>query len=344
MSYKLLVKDEKGSVLILTFIIMITLTAITVGFLNMTSTRLRGSAYDVASSKALWLAEAGLQDVIYRLKNDSGYRNSPTAVNANLGDGSYSVSVSKNGNIYTLTSTGTVDALNRKTTQSMVVAEGTPETFSYAQHAGGNINFKNSEGTINGDISAGGQVKNEDNMTINDTITEGSSVVTPSVDFDSYLTIADNVVNGNKTFEEGQTYSGIWYVDGKAIIEDDVTINGSIIATGNIKMQNSEGITISPDSGYPALVSGNKIKGKELEDSTINGLIYAVDNINLNQNEDNAFNGTLIASGKILMKNGENFTVTYDSDIQSNPPPYFSGGGAITVTPQRDWNEIIPAT
>ncbi len=341
MSYKLLVKDEKGSVLIVMFIIMTTLTTITVAYLYMTSIRLRGSAYDVVSSKALWLAEAGLQDVIYRLNNDSEYRDSPTAVNENLGDGSYSVSVSKNVNTYSLTSTGTVDVLNRKITQNVIVAEGTPQAFSYAQHSGKDIDYGNSVGTINGDISAVDQVTNEDGMTINGNIAERSGIATPFVNFDSYSAIADNVVHGRKTFEEGQTYSGIWYVGGNAIIKDNVTINGSIIATGNIDMEDSAGITINPGSGFPALVSKKNIKGDRLEDSTINGLTYAMKKIDLNQNKRNTFNGTLISGQEtsINIIGGEDFTITYDANLQSNPPPYF--GPETTVT---DWDEIVPAT
>ena len=67
-----LTAKEKGAVLILTFIMMTTLTAITVAFLYMSSTQLKGSGYDVASSKALWLAEAGIQKAIWNLKTPVG--------------------------------------------------------------------------------------------------------------------------------------------------------------------------------------------------------------------------------------------------------------------------------
>ena len=63
---------KRGTVLIMTFIIMATLAAITTGFLYMISIQLRGSAYDVASSKALWIAEAGIQKAVWNLKTPSG--------------------------------------------------------------------------------------------------------------------------------------------------------------------------------------------------------------------------------------------------------------------------------
>lgn len=61
-------KGRKGMVLMLTFIIITTLTAIVVVFLYLTSTQLKGSAGDAASRKALWLAEAGMQKATWYLR------------------------------------------------------------------------------------------------------------------------------------------------------------------------------------------------------------------------------------------------------------------------------------
>lgn len=98
---------ERGAVLLLTFIVMIALVTITAGFLYMLSARARSVAYAKNSEKAFWLAEAGLQQVMYRLKNDSVFSDNPTTVTGNLGDGSYSVTVSMDESTYTITSTGT---------------------------------------------------------------------------------------------------------------------------------------------------------------------------------------------------------------------------------------------
>lgn len=50
---------NKGAILILTFIIMVTLAAITIAFLYMTSMQTRSSGRSVADAKAFWVAEAG---------------------------------------------------------------------------------------------------------------------------------------------------------------------------------------------------------------------------------------------------------------------------------------------
>ncbi len=97
-SYQLSAK--RGTVLILTFIVMVTLAAITVAFLYMSSTQLKGSGHDVASSKALWLAEAGLQKAIWHLKTPTGSGGqgedwTTPGTTENLGDGSYTMVVER---------------------------------------------------------------------------------------------------------------------------------------------------------------------------------------------------------------------------------------------------------
>ncbi|MBL7085435.1 MAG: DUF2341 domain-containing protein [Candidatus Omnitrophica bacterium] len=53
--------------LLLTFIILLTLTTISVAFLYMTSIQLKASAADIATQQALWLTEAGLNKAIWYL-------------------------------------------------------------------------------------------------------------------------------------------------------------------------------------------------------------------------------------------------------------------------------------
>jgi hypothetical protein len=75
------------------------LTAIVVGFIYLTSTQLKGSGYDVASQKALWLAEAGIEKAIWYLKTapaSGGYGENWTTTDPlteSLGDGSYTLEV-----------------------------------------------------------------------------------------------------------------------------------------------------------------------------------------------------------------------------------------------------------
>lgn len=352
---------NKGAVLIMTFIIMVTLSAITLGFLFMTSHQLRGSAYDIASAKAFWLAEAGIQDVIQKLTSSSTFRDSPTTpVTGSLGQGTYSVSVTKNDTTYTLTSTGTVDVISRKITMSVVATSAVIERGIHAD--GAHLKFDSSSGTVNGNVSCFTSVMNEEGMTIIGTITEGQDQdkINPVLDITGYYTIADALdqVDTRKTFANA-TYTGVWYITQQATIGDNATINGTIICEGKIDFEGkADNVTITPSNNYPALYSGGTITSSDtgapaqrigLQNSTINGLVMATSNIifdYMNNNTSNTvtFTGTLLAVNNIEIKNSSNFTVTYDADIWDPLPLGFSFTSTASVTEQGDWNEVVPAT
>jgi len=340
-------RREKGVVLILTFIIMTTLTAIVVAFLSLTSIQTKGSGYNIADSQALWLAEAGIQKAFYTLKNDASYQNSPTTISGTLGGGTYSVSCVKNANTYTFTSTGTVSSLNRKITQSVVVGS-TPEAFEYSFHGAHDIDFGNSSGTVNGaDISAIHNINHENKMHFGSGVDliEGSTVATPTVNLSTYAALATKTVSGNKTFTAG-TYTGIWYVTGKVTINDGVIFNGTIVAGDTIATQDNAKITLNPTASYPALITqtGKNITLK-INESTITGLIYCGNDFTIDgKDKVIAINGSLIAGHDMNLSNLDNTTITYNSNLFSNPPPGFSAnGGTVTISVQKDWNEIVPA-
>lgn len=92
--------NKKGAVLLFTFIIMSTLTAIAVVFLYMISIQTKARGYDISSSKALWLAEAGLQKAIWNLMTPVGSGGQGEAwttagTSESLGSGSYMLAVAR---------------------------------------------------------------------------------------------------------------------------------------------------------------------------------------------------------------------------------------------------------
>jgi len=350
------IKDRNGVVLILAFIIMVTLTALTAAFLYMTSFQTKAGAYQMAEAKALWLAEAGLHQAFFTLKNNVTYQDNPTAINGSLGEGSYSVSVSKSASNYTFTSLGTVGAINRKVANGMSL---TSSTLVRAIHADGStLDFQNSTGVINGNVSCNVQIKNYSGMTINGTITQGFPMIRPTLDFDYYknLAIAAGQFDNNaKVFANG-TYSGVWYIQGKVTIGSNAVINGSIIGDNYIefaKAATNVQITPSPLTNYPALAAkqgistsasgtgGDKIG---LQNSTINGLILAQANITLDWIVNSTVNGTILAGNNITMSNGTGITLNYNANIFAPMTPGFtySAGGSTAVISQKDWNEIVP--
>lgn len=97
---KLLQRGRRGAVMLFTFMMMTTLTAITVAFLSMSAIQIKAKGDDIASSKALWLAEAGLQKAVWNLKTPvagggQGEDWVSLGTTENLGDGSYTMVVDR---------------------------------------------------------------------------------------------------------------------------------------------------------------------------------------------------------------------------------------------------------
>ncbi|MBN1870631.1 MAG: pilus assembly PilX N-terminal domain-containing protein [Candidatus Omnitrophica bacterium] len=347
-------KREKGIALILTLIFMVSLVIIVAAYLFMVTYDTRNAGAQFNNDKALYLADAGLNKAVWYLTNtapdgstDGSWRTTayPANPGANptdpqqesLGDGTYTIWVETSGSDIIVTAQGTVGNIVRTVRETMTLASGVPEAFNYVHFSGGKIDFKDSSGTVNGNLAAAVTVDNEGGITINGTITEGSSVPVPSVDLASYAAIAGTTVIGNRTFTSG-TYNGIWYVDGRATINDNVTFNGTIIATGNIVLTNTDNFMSNPASNYPALVSGGRITGNKLATSTINGLLFAATSIDIDQGSNNTVNGSLISAGNIGLTKGSGWSITYDSDLADNPPPYFSAGSGSASG--DGWQEI----
>ncbi|MBL7068364.1 MAG: hypothetical protein ISS34_00710 [Candidatus Omnitrophica bacterium] len=362
--------NEKGAALLFTFMIMATLVIFTVFFLFMTSTQLRRSAFDKQGSQALWIAEGGLQRYIYLLSDgtyDSGNHpdlsDSISVDGTTIGDYEVTSTYNAGTSTFTITSTGTVGVVDREVAQDVTVTT-TEAILTRAIHSDGSLlDFEGSDGTINGDMSCHVQVANEESLTlINCTIYEGLVKLNPTVDFPTYEVLADAVgqsVTINLTFEDA-TYAGVWYTTKKATIGNNATINGSVFAEGAIDFVNSAtNITINPNNNYPALATQSSISSSDtgppaartgLNDATINGMVYALQNITLDYMNKNTANsvtidGTIIAGSNITIKNGTNFTIIYNEDIYDPMPPGVDLGvtTTINVTP-KDWDENIPVS
>jgi len=326
-----LLSNKKGVVLLLTFIVMTTILSISIVFLYLTSIQTRATGYTTSGHKAFWLAEAGLQAAIHRLKNDEDYRDDPFSISADLGEGSYLVTVTKEDSTYTLSSTGTVRNINRKVEQSVSIT-GTPEAYNYAIYTSSTIQDTHSSNfTIIGDIQ-----EKASNFPIVDMIYY-KSIASPGQD-----------IPGNHEFTPG-TYSGIWYIGGSVAIGSNVTINGSVIAEKQISCSREGNIVINASSPYPALITNDHIDFSRSNNITINGLIFAGNDGNGNMSFDRVsdceLRGTLIGNGNTSFKQSTDVIVSYNDAILSEPPPGISGGGGgeAGIVSHDDWQEIIPA-
>ncbi len=128
---------KRGFVLLLTLVIMLTLSTIAGALIFALSSDFRAAAIQSNDGKAFWLAEAGIADAIKRLKNNEivladGNTDNSSIQNVNLGDGQYSVTLSRAGQEVTITSVGTVEGQTRTLSQIETVGLGFPAAFDYA--------------------------------------------------------------------------------------------------------------------------------------------------------------------------------------------------------------------
>ena len=283
---------KRGAVLISTYIILVTITVVTVVFLYMISVQTKTSGYDIDSSKALWIAEGGLQKYFLRLRDGTYTSSNIPNLNENLGDGSYAVTCSYDAGTttYTITSTGTVDVISRQIQQTAVE---TSAALARAIHAdGSNLKFEGSTGgTVNGNVSCASNVANEDELANYSDFTGGTYTITdnasdppqvkilPTMDLSTYLPLAQADDNppgdvhvalgtgaaGRITLGAG-THDGVYYATNQIIIEDGAVIHGSVVCEKGVLFEDGPlTVTIKPElstraqgdgKNYAAVIGG----------------------------------------------------------------------------------------
>ena len=332
---------RKGFAIIAAVFLLIVLSALGLFAVSLLSTDTDIALDSLSADETFYIAEAGLQYVMYKLADDASFRDNPTQVTKNFGSGSFTVNVSKAGNTYTLISTATVGEVIRQLQQSTVVTPQPPEAFEYSMYSYGDITMNSVNMTINGDIAAENNIIQwATNLILDGEITENKTIRPLTADVYSYETIADQVYPTSKVFWN-ETVSGICYVKGDAQILSEVTVNGSIIAESQILINSLVNSSITPDPGNPALVAVNDVILNSVDSSTINGLIYSGNNVTFNSVNNVTFTGSIIAQNSIILNSCQNSTLNFDTTILTDPPPYFSDpdSDGWAATPQADWNE-----
>ncbi len=193
--------------------------------------------------------------------------------------------------------------------------------FFFAIHGNSDVNMGNTTGVVNGDVNSGSSI-NSGSVVITGDEVDNSPILAPTVDFAAYLAEADHYVSGNHKFTAG-TYSGIWYIDGNATIKSNVTFNGTIVATGNVRFVGATNTVFNPVSPYPALLSQGNIEGNNGSSVAINGIAFALGNVIISSSSNVSVYGSMIADGNFEIKNSASLSVTFNEDIPSNPPPHF---------------------
>ena len=261
--------SQRGAALLLTLAVLLSMTLLTSAFVFSIATRILGSGGSWTAGQSLWVAEAGLQQVYYRLYTDSSFRNSPTSpVTGSLGAGSYSVTVSKSGHTYTLVSTGTVSGFNRRIQRTVTATGGYPYAFDYGVFGNTNtsqLRLMNSS-VISGDLYYDGNVQVDAGASVTEgliyantvtgtgsyTVASGPPSPVPTypsfstTSYDSAITTAEGTATTNWTLSGSSSFNlngGTVYYKAVTIKNSaSITGTGTIVATGDVLIRDSANI------------------------------------------------------------------------------------------------------
>jgi len=200
---------------------------------------------------------------------------------------------------------------------------------------------------IYGDASAVGNVRARYNGVISGSQDDGAAGVSlPPLDtdfFNYYFNQANAsgdvyTPSGGTQYFDGVTLSpgnGVVYVNGNVNIKHDVTINGCLVATGDIWINFwTEGtVTQNQVGGMPAMMS----RGGDItvwDPATLNGLLYAAGDIKFRSLAgafgDIFINGSIVCGGDAVLKD-----MAYLNYVKQNPP----GLGSDPIGWILNWNE-----
>lgn len=295
-------RDEKGNLVILVIYVSVILLAVGLGIVFAVRQQVILTARDRSSNEALYVAEAGLKNAVWRVKNNLPLPNPLTGTNSN---GSYRVTnVVNNLNlttIYTLTSIGTsTDGRTKELRQELNHFD-----FSrciYVENAigrsfGGRVRFNNTRifGSVyagaglvvdngstidnNPPTAPGGFVMVDRTLRVADAISRVGSVIAPMT------VLAENVVGANLIFNEtiGNVPSLSLPKISSTQLINQANLNGAISA-GDVTLDNTA-FNFGPNFNYapgnlvvggPVFINGNFIVNRDVTYSHPSGSSQAV--------------------------------------------------------------------
>jgi hypothetical protein len=152
--------NKKGQVIVIGLVFFSIMILFSGSVLVFVSTFLKSEHQNISKSQALQLAEAGIDQAIYKLNNDSNYNGES---NQALGDGTFTTTVSVvNSSTRSVTSTGYIP--NSANPQAVRVIKATMSidnsviAFNYGVQAGNGGFVMNGGSTINGNIYSNGNI------------------------------------------------------------------------------------------------------------------------------------------------------------------------------------------
>lgn len=315
-------KSEKGAFLVGALVIATVLGVAILATTTLVVTQNQAQQVFVNERKAFYAAETGIEYALGVLQDSSDWRGGVSK--DSIGDGEFSVALDDKNTIPSLgdtvlvTATGFQRNVQRSIQVYLIQPGGGPDT-EYLVLAGNDIDFSKGKAVVNGNLHANNGVKIGKKYTINGEITSAPPVVDmPKVNWDLFkkeAIAAGQYVAGDMEFESGKNYSGVWYVAGEAKIKDNnVVINGTIVAENNIELKKNNEKIIAP-AHYPAILTKSDLI-VDKNNAEINGLIYC-QNLDIKKN-NMVINGGLAVANTIKNEKNNtelNFNPSYLTDV-----------------------------
>ncbi len=240
--------QQRGSALPAVLLAILVLSLLGAGFLSLSLVERQGAANEVKITQATYLAEAGINLALARLRRDPGWREGLGEIYLTPAKGRItSVSVVPQAASYRLRSEGEIDGVRRA-----IEVDLARPFFSYALASAGDITIKNPL-TINGDLfatgsiylqkGASGNVAAGVDLTIQNNTTVQGSVVTGRYLY-NYGTIRGDATVGQTTDKYGNdpNYYG--------------RVNGQVIKGLSFSFPNWPGDLAAPYTGGEPLPAG----------------------------------------------------------------------------------------
>lgn len=393
-----------GFVLVAVATIMTALFFLGSYFLEQSTGEIRISKSENAATKAYYLAEAGANEAVYKLKNDATWKSKflagtlagDTASRNQVFDanGSYTIAATSVGSALadiTVTATYTIGTQQAKRIikSRFARADNPADVWTQSLYGGGQGGQQNGNITTNRNCTINGgkihanqnfKVTSQSTLTVNDaevassnnivvnagstltlnnsTQTEGQPVIgMPQVDFDSASgTSLKNRASQTYTAADfaalpsGTTLNGITYITGDAVwTNKNITINGIIASSGDIKITLNSGKTFTVNSNAP---TGSGIMAKDeiaisldMATLTLNGLVYAANELDVDvATTDNDAN--LIVTGGVIGWHVDidgydkgACSLTFDQDLAWAPLDPVLNGTESPIIEVNHWEE-----
>ena len=279
------------------FVVLIFLFLISVILPNFANILLGQTAISrtiLESKKSYFLAEAGVEDILYRIKNGLEYETDNTL---DLDGGQVTTTVIDDINTKTISATSNFRNLIRNIDLEIIAGVGS--SFSYGVQSGNGGFVLNNNAVVNGSVYSNGSILGSSGAKIT-----GSAISASDGEVNG---LVSNVIVGEDGVGDANAYEVV-----------DSTIEGNLycqIGSGNNKVCNASNPPLGPRefSITDAMITDWKNEAEEGEtyngDYTVNssetlGPLKINGDLIINNNKTLTMSGTIWVTGNIEMKNG----------------------------------------